>query len=330
MNARWSYLSLFIGVLASAPISAQDKVGSDIMASAPGRIEGASDVLSIGTAATGVVREVLVKEGDHVKKGDVLIEINCKVGEAEVQQRQAEAAVTNVSLTRLSEGARDEEVAIAEAAAKSSEARADEAEKAYQRQLQLAQGVTTQARLEETQRDAKIAADEFVQAKMRLAMLQAGARGEDIIESRAKNQAAIAALNQAVARLDQCTVRAPGDGTILTMYTAAGQFIAATVPTTLLKMVDDSILRVRAEVDERDLQKVCLDQRAKITADGFKGVSLSATVTQVNPAMGRRTILTGDKVEKADSDVRELLLTLGSGEARWPIGLRVLVFFLKC
>jgi hypothetical protein len=68
----------------------------------------------------------------------------------------------------------------------------------------------------------------------------------------------------------------------------------------------------------------------QITADGFKGVTLSAKVTQINTGLGRRAILSGNPAEKADRDVRESLLTLESNAIRWPIGLRVLVFFMRC
>jgi multidrug efflux pump subunit AcrA (membrane-fusion protein) len=140
----------------------------------------------------------------------------------------------------------------------------------------------------------------------------------------------MAGVDQARARLDQCTVRALSDGIVLTTNVTPGQYISAVTPQLLLRMVDDTVLRVRAEVDERDLRKICLGQRAKVTADGYKGDTLTAMVSQINPGMGRRTILTGERGERADRDVREILLTLDSTSARWPIGLRVLVFLLDC
>jgi HlyD family secretion protein len=330
MIAQWLHGVVVMGILTGTPIVAKEAGQDDIIASAPGRVEGANDVMPIGTAATGVIREVLVKEGDHVTKGQVLVQFDCRGIEAEVRQREAEVTAADLALTKLQSGARDEDVAIAMSAVTVSEARADEAEKAFQRLKSLQEGIASRARIQETERDTKMAAAQLLEARERLRLLQAGARGEDIIEAEAKKAAAQAAVDQARARLDQCTVRALVNGIILTTNATPGQYISSTAPALLLRMVDDSILRVRAEVDERDLQKVCLGQRAQVTADGFKGASLPAKVTQINPGMGRRTILTGERTERADRDVRELLLTLESGETRWPIGLRVLVFFLKC
>ena len=329
MIARGIY-GIFLLALVAAPVSAKEPGQGDVVASAPGRIEGAADVMPIGTAATGVIGELLVKGGDRVTKGQVLVRINCAAIEAEVRQREAEGAAADIAFNRLNAGARDEEVAIAEAAVGVSEARADEAEKAFRRLSTLQEGVAARARVQETERDFKMATAQLLEARQRLRMLQAGARGEDVLEAEARKAAATAAFDQARARLDQCSVRAPVDGTVLMTNATPGQFVTSAAPTVLLTMVDDSALRVRAELDEHDLQKVCDGQRARVTADGFKGVSLAAKVTQINPGMGRRTILTGERAEKSDRDVRELMLMLETGQARWPIGLRVLVLFLKC
>ena len=212
MIARWLEGVLLLGLVVS-PIVAELAEG-DIAASAPGRVEGAGDVIPIGTAAGGIVAEVRVKEGDHVTKGDVLVQIDCKAIHAEVQQRKAEARGPLTRLSRIKTGPRDEEIAIAMATVRVWEARAEEAERALKRLLALQQGIASRARLQEMERDSKMAAAQLLEARTRLRMLQAGARGEDVIEAEAKKAAAAAAVDNAQARLDECTVRAPVDGTV--------------------------------------------------------------------------------------------------------------------
>jgi multidrug resistance efflux pump len=51
---------------------------------------------------------------------------------------------------------------------------------------------------------------------------------------------------------------------VLSTNAMPGQFITTTASATLLSIVDDSVLRVRAEVDEHDLAKICGGQRAKL------------------------------------------------------------------
>jgi multidrug efflux pump subunit AcrA (membrane-fusion protein) len=54
---------------------------------APGRVEGTGPTLSIGTAASGTVREVLVHEGSRVRAGEPLVTLDCRPIEAEVHAR---------------------------------------------------------------------------------------------------------------------------------------------------------------------------------------------------------------------------------------------------
>ena len=242
-----------------------------VVTSAPGRIEGANDIMTIGSAAAGVIKEVLVREGDRVKKDQALVRFNCAGIEAEIKRRDAEAMAFETSFKRIKAGAREEKLSIAAAEVGVSEVRADDADKALQRVRALAEEVMTKARLEETERDAKIAAAQVRIARERLRLLRQGARSEDIIEAEAKFTAALAGAEESRTRLDQCTVRAVRNGIILTTHVTPGQYIASTTPTMLLKMVDDSEYRVRAEIDERDLEKICIDQPAKVTADGHRG-----------------------------------------------------------
>jgi multidrug resistance efflux pump len=318
---------LLVGCAASSAYA--EPISGNAVASAPGRIEGASDVISIGTAASGIVEELRVTVGDLVTKGQVLAQISCNVVQVEVRQREAEAMMADAVLSRIKTGARDEEIAIAAAAVQLAEARAEEALRTQQR-LSSVDGVATRARIGESERDSKMAAALLLDARMRLRMLQAGARGEEVIEAEARRAAAAAALEYAQAKLAQCSVRAPVDGMVLTTSAAPGQFVEAAAATPLLKMVDSRVLRVRAEVDERDLQKVCLGQHAEVTSEAFKGLTLSAHVTQMTPGMGRRTMAPGDRIQKGDEDVRQVMLTLTPHEMRWPVGLRVLVHFQKC
>jgi multidrug resistance efflux pump len=321
---------ILIVALSASPIVAEP-AKDGVVALAPGRLEGASDVIPVGTAVSGIVAELGVKYGDRVTKGQVLVQIDCKAIRAEVRQREAEAMVADVALSRVKAGARDEETAIAMAVVRVAEARAEEAERTYRRLSTLQEGIASRARILEMERDSKMAAAQLLEARMRLRMMEAGARGEDVIEAEAKKAAAIAAVDQALGRLSNCTIVAPIDGLVLMTNVAPGQFVEASVGAgPLLRMVDDGFFRVRAELDEQDLQKVCLAQRAEVTADGWRGVSLPAKVTQISPNMGRRTILSSDRAEKIDRDIRQVLLTLDTKETPWPIGLRVLVSFLKC
>ena len=137
-------------------------------------------------------------------------------------------------------------------------------------------------------------------------------------------------LRRLRAKLDQCSIRAPSSGIVLVTNVTVGQFITSTMPMTLITMVDDSSLKIRAEIDERDLSVLCISQRAAVTADGYPGRVVIGTVSALMPRMGRRRVLSGDPAEKSDKDVREVLLALQAPLPDWPIGLRVVVRLERC
>lgn len=326
-------IALVVAVLATVgcayATSASAKDG--VVAAAPGRIEAKGDIMPLGSATTGLVRDVLVSEGNRVRSGQVLVRLDCRVMEHEIEVRKADLATAEAVLARIRSGSREEEVAVASALVRLAEAKAVEAESTRSRIMALSErDVTSRARIAEAERDSRVTAAELDQARERRALLIAGARPEEVTEAEARRDHAAAALEQAKAQADLCTVRAPMDGVVLSTHVTAGQLISTTAPTTLLRLVDDRDLRVRAEVDERDLGRICEGQRATVKADGYPDTVLTATIVRISPGMGRRTVLSGDPAEKSDRDVREVLLSVEEGNVRWPIGLRVVVRFEAC
>jgi multidrug efflux pump subunit AcrA (membrane-fusion protein) len=93
---------------------------------APGRIQNPAGIMAIGTAASGVVKDVLVHEGSRVHAGDVLAALSCAPLEAEKQLRTAELQAAEAILDRVRHGPRREEIAVAEAVVGYSNARAGE------------------------------------------------------------------------------------------------------------------------------------------------------------------------------------------------------------
>jgi multidrug resistance efflux pump len=216
---------------------------------------------------------------------------------------------------------------MALAAADSAEARAKEAE-VYVQRLASSKGLTvSEAQLDHAQRDAKVAAAQFAEARAKLALLQAGSRREDVQEAQSTRDAARAWLAEAAARLDYCSVRAPSVGVILDTHVTRGQLVSAAAPMVLLTLVDDSRRRVRAEVHERDVAGVCPKQHAVVTSEAFPGTQLEAATEWISEGMRQPAMSTANEQK---GDVREVLLSLGAGGINWPIGLRVSVKFGNC
>jgi multidrug resistance efflux pump len=284
----------------------------------------------VGTAASGTVAQLLVHASERVEAGQLLVRIECPNLQKELDARIFDLAAAEAILARVAKGPRPEEIAIAVAHVGLAEARAEEASAALAR-LSLSAGSTaTDAQLDESKRDARIAAAQLDEARTKLAWLRAGSRQEDILEAQSRRNAAKALVEEVTARLGYCSVRAPTAGVVLSMHVTPGQFVSAAVPVTLLKLVDDSRRRVRAEVDERDVGKICVKHRAVVTTESFPAAQIEAVTERISAGMSRRTISSGDLPEKNDRDVREVMLSLIDDKEHWPIGLRVSVKLFGC
>jgi HlyD family secretion protein len=297
---------------------------------APGRLESGSGPMAIGSAATGTVKEVLVHEGSRVRAREPLVIVDCRPTEAEVQARAAQLSAAEAVLDRVRNGPRPGEIAVAEAAVGYSRARAEEAQKTFERTQSLREGVSVSvARVLETQRDARITAAQLAEAQARLALLREGSREEDVREAQARKTNAAAEFEVARARLEQCSIRAPVDGVVAEVLVNPGQFLSLAVPATLLRIISDGALRVRAEVDPRDVARVCVGQPATVTAESFPNLSLHARVEAVSPVLTARS-LPATGAEARARDVESIILSLEGGGPALPIGLPVMARFGTC
>jgi HlyD family secretion protein len=205
-------------------------------ATAPGDAPTVGKTLLLGVAVSGVVAKLLVPDGAHVDAGQALLQIDCRPLEAEIKMRTADGDAAEAAYERARNGSRPDDIAIGEANVGVARARAEESADTYARLRALTEGVSvTRAQLLEGRRDARITAAQLEDSLKRLALLQAGSREEDIAEALGKRNAAAAALDEARARLDQCSLRAPVAGTARFDVTL-GQFVSVAVPTTLVRL----------------------------------------------------------------------------------------------
>src|SRR5271169_796363 len=100
--AWWGLSSVGTG----QPVAAQ----SASAITAAGRVEGGSDVLSLGTSATGTIAALLVKANDHVQPGQHLVRVECSNVERDLDARQSDLAAAEAFNLRTLHGNRPEEI----------------------------------------------------------------------------------------------------------------------------------------------------------------------------------------------------------------------------
>lgn len=201
-------------------------------------------------AAGGQIAQLLVKKGQRVKKGEVLLRLWSKDLRAQIQLAHDQLATAKAQLTQACEQA---DLARSEAA------------RAHQLR---AQGFISPQSVEQKDTAAEVA--------------QAGCES-----ARTQVSQAHARIEVARADLERMTLRAPFAGIIADISGEQGEFATPSPPgiPTLpaIDLIDDSCMYVSAPIDEVDASHVRVGQEARITLDAIKGRVFPGKVRRIAP-----------------------------------------------
>src|SRR3989441_1098724 len=108
----------------------------------------------------------------------------------------------------------------------------------------------------------------------------------DAEPARAQVKRKDAALKQAQVDLDHTPILAPVDGVVVSRQVDVGQTVAASLQAPVLFTIAQDLTRMQVEtsVDEADIGRIKLDDRAGFTVDAFPGETFVGTVTQIRKA----------------------------------------------
>ena len=295
-----------------------------------GRVEGASDTIEVGAGLDGVVAELRVREGDRVHAGDVLAVIDRRELVGELRSARAAADAARQARARLLRGSRVEDRERAEAEVSAAAAIVAEAQSQQRRSLYLfAEGVISAAQRDEARRNLDVSEAQLAAARKRAELVNAPPLPEESARADAEVRAADERVRALEQTLEKAFVRAPIAGTVLRTLLEPGESFSTLVPRPILTMADTSRLRVRAEVDERDVHRVSVGQRVLVRGEAWHDAGVPGVVTRLGAQMGRKTAKTNDPAEKSDRDVLEVVVDLDRQDPRLVFGLRVTARFLE-
>jgi ABC exporter DevB family membrane fusion protein len=288
-----------------------------------GVIEPLDRETKVSANQAGRIASVKVKEGDFVELGADLLELDNGVEKAALDATAGDVATARAELTRTARGLRREDVEAIVADTESIKARMAQSKTSLMRVEQLAKaGAATPDELDRAQRQAEIDARSVDAAEARKKAAVAGSRSEDVVVAQAKVQAAEARREQARAAYERTLVRAPIAGRILQLKFRAGEFFNPNGSDPLVVMGDTRKLRVRMDIDERDVARVMAGQAAFAQLSAFAGKRFGGHVVEVGRRMGRKNIRTDDPTERIDTKILEVVIDLDTAEGLVP-GLRV-------
>jgi HlyD family secretion protein len=132
----------------------------------------------------------------------------------------------------------------------------------------------------------------------------------------------------AEAVLDKTRIRAPMAGTVLQLYAKVGEMVTPSPEQPLVVIGDMSVVRVRAEVDEQDVSKIKLGQKAYVRSNGYPGQEFEGKVTELAPSLAAPRMGSRGARRATDVEVLEVMIDL---EGKVPLlpGMRAEAFFRR-
>lgn len=228
----------------------------------------------------GQIRQVAVVEGDVVKSGQILVQLDSRQAKAEVKRAEGVVGQQQAIFDRLKHGYLLQEIEIARQAARKAKAELE----ALRVRVEAAANLRENSEISDVefvglQSALHSAEADYASAGARLALLQAGPRPEEIAE--AESQLAIAQADLARARLSLafCDTRSPIDGVVTRLSALQGMNV---VPADQLAIVVDlSQLFVRLRVPSRYLPSVKPGAEVEVRVTSFEGETVTGRIARL-------------------------------------------------
>jgi len=246
------------------------------LVSTNGKIEPIQNLEAHAPIST-TVKRVLVREGDHVRKGQLLLQLDDADLIAKAAQAQAQMKAAAASEAALKSGGTQEEVLTLDAQLRNDRNAVDVARRRLDALRKLQQQGDASAG------EVSVAEENLKAARSNLTLAQQKKNDRyspsEIAKVRAEAAQAQAAYQAAEDDLAKSSVRAPFDGIVYSLPVKSGAFVEA--GTLLLQEADLSKVLLRAYVDEPDIGRLQPGQKVEITWDALPNRMWSATLNSV-------------------------------------------------
>lgn len=246
---------------------------------------GNVDIRQVQLAFNGSDRidRMLAKEGEFVRKGQLLAELDSTRLQENVALLEAQLAAQRQVVARLKAGNRPEEIRKARADAEAARIEADNAERTYRRLNDLvAQKFVSKQQADDAKAVAEAAKSKLRAAEATRRLVELGPRAEDIAAAQATLKANEAALALARKQLADASLYAPADGVIQDRILEPGDMASPQLSVYTLALTDP--IWVRAYVQGPDLGKIHQGMNAEVMTDSFPGKRYRGWVGYISPS----------------------------------------------
>ncbi len=331
-----------------------------------GRLEPSGEIIevSVSSSAQGnQIEELLVRQGDKIKKGDVIAVLDSRDRSlAALNQSQSQVTVAQANLDLVKAGAKTGEIQAQQAAIARVEAERSNniiaqsamvsrmaaelrnAELEYQRYNTLYQdGAVSASAKDSKYLTLATAKEQLAEAKANLNRIEstqqkqiteakatldkiAEVRPVDVAVAEAEVRQAQAAVKIAQTDLDRAYIKSPQSGTIIKILTRPGEVVASNEGVARIGQIDE--MYAVAEVYESDIGKVQLGQKAIVTSS-VVNQKLTGTVDRIGLEVERQEVVNTDPTANIDAKIVEVKVKLDEESSKQVAGLTNLLVNVK-
>ncbi|MBU6272090.1 MAG: efflux RND transporter periplasmic adaptor subunit, partial [Betaproteobacteria bacterium] len=231
----------------------------------------------VGSQVSGQIKELFADFNAEVRKGQLIARIDPETFEYRVRQAQADVDAARAQVLNAQAGVNAASAAVSRVSVNLAEARRD-----LDRKQQLVErNFISGAELDKARAVMEAAVEELRSARAQVEVAQAQTGSARAVVAQREAQ-----LQQARVDLERTAIRAPVDGVVIKRSIDAGQTVAASLQSPELFVIARNLrdMQVDTSIDEAEIGRIRVGQRATFTVDSYPGRSFSGEVRQVRKA----------------------------------------------
>jgi len=240
--------------------------------------------VNIGATAFGRITHLYVKEGDHVKSGQLVATVESEQPASAVEAQHATIAASKTDVDSYVAAERTAEANV-------EQARADLEQKKFD--YQRAQGLYDERLIAKQDYDAKKAAYDVSAATLQQRIATVAQSKAQTLSAKGHVDQAVATLRGSDYNLGLTQSRAPFDALVTNVPVREGETVVLGIQnaegSTLMTLADMSVITAEVKVDETDIVNVAIGQPADVTVDALPGRTFKGHVTAVGDQALLRT-----------------------------------------
>ena len=283
---------------------------------ATGKIQPLSKV-DIKSKSSGIIKYLYSDEGDRVKSGQVLVELDKELIQAQLREAEASllAAKARLMEVHAQKAGIEAELSKLQIDLQTTRRISVLAEREYTRR----QGMLKERLISNSEMDS--AENQLIEVQQKVKSLESEinvkrltieATAKAVMKAEAEVAQAQAIVQRQEENLAYTTIRSPMDGIVLSRPVEVGDAVSSILQlgsnaTLIMTMADMSQVFVEGRVDENDIGKVRMGQSTRITVDTFRDRKFDGEVIKISPLGTEKDNVIGFKVKVSILNDSQLL-----------------------